>query len=146
MAFVSLTRLRVRSIGFLPPFLWHTLKTTRQARRSPGFLGGEILRESGNVYWTMTAWNDPASMNAFRTQGAHGAVMPKLLDWCDEAAVAHWHQPAAELPNWQQAHFIMTKDGRPSKVKHPSPAHLANEIPPPRVGRAEATLRPTRRK
>jgi hypothetical protein len=141
MALVSVTRLRVRSARYLLAFLWKALKTARQAQRTSGFLGGKLLRESNGAFWTMTAWEDGAAMNVFRTQGAHGGVMAKLLDWCDEAALVHWTQLTDALPSWQEAHYRMMKEGRPSKVKHPSPAQVAYEIPEPRVGRIERTLR-----
>jgi hypothetical protein len=141
MALVSVTRLRVRSARYLLAFLWKALKTARQAQRTSGFLGGRLLRESNGAFWTVTAWEDGAAMNVFRTQGAHGGVMPKLLDWCDEASVVHWSQMTDALPSWQEAHYRMMKEGRPSKVKHPSPAQVAYEIPAPRVGRMETTLK-----
>jgi hypothetical protein len=81
-------------------------------------------------------------MNAFRTSGAHRAAMPKLLDWCDEASVVHWNQEAAALPTWLDAHGRMVEKGKPSKVKHPSAAQVANQIPAPRPSRIEGTLRP----
>jgi hypothetical protein len=142
MAFISITRLRMRSVWYLAPFLWETMKITRQAQRTSGFLGGKLLRERNGAFWTVTAWEDGSAMNAFRTQGAHGGAMPKLLDWCDEAAVVHWSQLTDALPSWQEAHYRMMKDGRPSKVKHPSPAHLSHEIPEPRAGRVERVLQP----
>ncbi len=142
MALVSVTRLRVRSARYLLAFLWKALKTARQAQRTSGFLGGRLLRESNGAFWTVTAWEDGAAMNVFRTQGAHGGVMPKLLDWCDEAAVVHWTQLTDTLPSWQEAHYRMMKEGKPSKVKHPSSAQMAYEIPAPRVGRIELTLHP----
>ncbi len=142
MALVSVTRLRVRSARYLFAFLWKALKTARQAQRTSGFLGGRLLRESNGAFWTVTAWEDGAAMNVFRTQGAHGGVMPKLLDWCDEAAVVHWTQLTNTLPSWQEAHYRMMKEGKPSKVKHPSSAQTAYEIPAPRVGRIELTLQP----
>ncbi len=142
MALVSVTRLRVRSARYLFAFLWKALKTARQAQRTSGFLGGRLLRESNGAFWTVTAWEDGAAMNVFRTQGAHGGVMPKLLDWCDEAAVVHWTQLTDTLPSWQEAHYRMMKEGKPSKVKHPSSAQMAYEIPAPRVGRIELTLHP----
>lgn len=142
MALVSVTRLRVRSAWYLAPFFWRTMKITRQARRSSGFLGGRLLVEAKKVFWTLTAWEDGAAMNVFRTQGAHGGVMPKLLGWCDEAALVHWSQMTDALPSWQEAHYRMMKEGRPSKVSHPSPAQMAYEIPAPRVGRVETILKP----
>ncbi|HXL23145.1 MAG TPA: hypothetical protein VOA78_11805 [Candidatus Dormibacteraeota bacterium] len=142
MPFISVTRLHVRSLRYLPQFAWRTVQIVRQTKRASGLLGGKLLREARNALWTITAWQDEASMNAFRIASAHGAVMPKLLGWCDEASVVHWHQETPELPAWLDAHRRMVNDGRPSKVHHPSPAQLENRIPVPQPGRFELTLKP----
>ena len=142
MALVSVTRLRMRSAWYLVPFMWEAMKIMRQAQRTSGFLGGRLLVEAKRVFWTVTAWEESSAMNVFRTQGAHGGVMPKLLEWCDEASVVHWTQLTDTLPSWKEAHYRMMKEGRPSKVKHPSAAQVAYEIPEPRVGRIEQTLHP----
>ncbi|HTR48329.1 MAG TPA: DUF3291 domain-containing protein [Verrucomicrobiae bacterium] len=142
MVFVSVTRLRIRSIFFMPQFIWHAMRSQRQARRSAGFVAGRVMREANNAFWTLTAWEADAAMNAYRTQGAHRDAMPKLLDWCDEAALAHWTQESRELPSWQEAHERLVREGRPSKVRHPSPAHAAYQIPPPRPSRAQSTMTP----
>ena len=52
----------------------------------------------------------------------HGPAMRKLLEWCDEAALVHWTQEDEELPTWTEAHRRMLREGRPSKVNHPSEA------------------------
>ncbi|HTP44449.1 MAG TPA: antibiotic biosynthesis monooxygenase [Candidatus Acidoferrum sp.] len=143
MALVSVTRLRVRSFVYLLQFMWEAVSSGRQAEQSPGFLGGRLLRNPGNVFWTITAWEDAAAMNAYRTGGAHRRVMPKLLIWCDEAAVVHWNQESPEPPSWQEAHQHMLKEGKPSKVNHPSAPQLANHIPPPKASRIERTLKPS---
>jgi hypothetical protein len=31
------------------------------------------------------------------------AMRAQFLEWCDEAAVVHWHQQSAELPDWRTA-------------------------------------------
>jgi hypothetical protein len=142
MALVSVTRLRVRSLGYLLQFVWEAVRSARQAEQSPGFLGGRLLRNPENVFWTITFWEDAAAMNAYRTGGAHRRVMPKLLAWCDEAAVVHWNQESSELPSWQDAHQHMLKEGKPSKVNYPSLAHVANDIPAPKPSRIERTLKP----
>ena len=80
-------------------------------------------------------------MNAFRISGAHGAVMRKLLHWCDEASVVNWEQEKTDLPPWKEAHQRMVKHGRLSKVNHPSPGQLSNTIPEPVPGRAELKLK-----
>ncbi len=141
MPLISVTRLRVRSWSYFPQFVWQSLKSARQAERSPGFLGGRLLRNPKNAFWTMTAWKDESAMSAFRGSGAHGSVMRKLLDWCDEAAVVHWIQEASELPSWQDAHRRMVKEGRPSKVNYPSAGQTSNRIPAPEASRGELTLK-----
>jgi hypothetical protein len=145
MPFISLTRLRVRSWWYLPQFIWHALKTGRQAERSAGFIGGKLLREAKNTFWTVTAWEDESAMRAYRNAGAHRLVMPRLLDWCDEAALAHWNQDAQDIPDWQELHRRMVDMGRPSKVKYPSPAQVSNQIVAPRPGRIEKILEPAQR-
>ena len=142
MVFISLTRLRVRSLRFLPRFVWQALQSVRQAERASGFLSGKVLREARNAFWTITAWEDETAMRAYRNAGAHRGVMPRILDWCDEASVSHWTQESPELPDWQEAHRRMIETGRSSKVNHPSPAQIANQIAPPRPGRIEQTLKP----
>jgi len=142
MVFISVTRLRVRSWRFVPQFIWHALKTGRQVERASGFIGGRVLREARNAFWTLTAWEDETAMRAYRNAGAHRDVMPKLLEWCDEASVAHWSQDNLELPDWQESHRRMVEAGRLSKVKHPSPAQASNYIAPPRPSRIEQVLKP----
>jgi heme-degrading monooxygenase HmoA len=137
MAFISVTRLRIRSIFYLPQFVWHALKSERQAERSNGFLSGRVMRDKGNAFWTVTAWENEAAMRAYRGAGAHMKAMPKLLDWCDEASIAHWEQPGEELPAWADAHSRMAAEGRMSKVKHPSEAQLAKFIAAPTNGGTE---------
>jgi len=142
MPLISVTRLRIRSWRYFLPFVWQTSKSARQAERSAGFLGGRLLRNRKNTFWTLTVWQDEAAMNAFRSGAAHGRVMRKLLEWCDEAAVVHWRQETPDLPSWPDAHRRMMKDGWASKVSHPSAAHKSNQIPPPEPSRIEQALKP----
>jgi heme-degrading monooxygenase HmoA len=144
MAFISVTRLRVRSFLYLAGFLWDTAKSVRQVQRSSGFLGGRLLVKGPLVFWTMTVWQDEPAMNAYRTGGAHRRAMPKLLNWCDEAAVVHWTQQSPEIPAWQQAQQHMAEKGKLSKVNHPSPAQASEQIPAPRPSRVAQTLKPAR--
>ena len=144
MALISVTRLRVRSFIYLPQFFWDTFKAMRQTERSSGFLGGRRLINTKNVFWTVTAWKDEAAMNAYRTGGAHRSAMPKLLNWCNEAAVVHWTQESSEIPFWREVHQRMVEEGKPSKVNHPSPEHASKHIPAPEPSRIGRILKPTR--
>ena len=144
MALISVTRLRVRSLIYLPQFLWDTFKTKRQVERSSGFLGGRLLVNAKNVFWTMTAWKDQAAMNAYRTGGAHRRAMPKLLNWCNEAAVVHWTQESSEIPFWHEVQQHMTKDGKLSKVIIPRLLRRRIIFPGPEPSRIQRELKPRR--
>ena len=141
MPFISVTRLRIRSIRFLPAFALHALRTARQVRAAPGFRGGSILRDRNWALWTLTAWDGPESMRAYMGSGAHRAAMPHLQHWCDEASVVHWEEPGDALPSWPEADERMRALGRTSRVRHPSPQHATLSYRPPRFGGA-APLRP----
>jgi hypothetical protein len=73
------------------------------------------------------------------------AFMPKPLNWCDEAAVAHWTHYSAKLPSWLEAHRHVLLQGRLSKVNHPSPGQVLSQIPAPEPGHFRRTLAPASR-
>lgn len=132
MIFVSITRLRLRSGLYLLPFFWHTFTSTRQLTKRSKFIKGKTLLDKGLTFWTMTLWSAEADMRAYRNTDAHKKAMPKLQHWCSEASVAHWQQTGDDFPAWTEAHRHMQTEGRLSKVKHPSPCHSLQQIPPPR--------------
>ena len=123
MIHVSLTRLRIRSVFYMPPFAVYTMRSLQQVRRAPGFQSGKLLPDRDRTFWTMTAWDARESMKRYMTTGAHKAAMPKLMRWCDEASVAHWEQDGDNLPSWEEADRRMRANGRPSKVNRPSAQH-----------------------
>jgi hypothetical protein len=134
MPLVAITRLRVRSWRYLPIFFLQALRSARQAARAEGNLATRLLRDRRNTFWTATTWTTEAAMKAFMLSGVHRHVMRKLPDWCDEA-VAHWSQESTEPPTWAETYVRLQREGRRSKVNHPSPAHTAYEFPEPRLGR-----------
>jgi heme-degrading monooxygenase HmoA len=133
MPFISLTRLRLRSLRFLPFFAFHALKTTSQVRHAPGFQTGALLPDRSFTFWTMTAWDSQEDMRRYMTSGSHKTVMPRLMHWCDEASVAHWTQPEPALPTWEEADLRMRASGRASKVRNPSPHHESLTYRAPRT-------------
>ena len=130
MAFNSITRLRLRSLFTLAAFARETRAIAAQAAAAPGFLSGAVLAEGRLVFWTRTAWADEESMKAFRESGAHRASMPKLIEWCDEASVAHWQ--GEPEPDWDAIYARMVGEGRPSRVKRPTKAHQERRFAPMR--------------
>jgi hypothetical protein len=133
MPFISITRLRVRSWRFLPSFFVQAVLSARQARTAAGNLSVSVLRESGRVFWTRTLWQSESSMKSYMLVGPHRRVMPKLLKWCDEAAVAHWTNESSQPPDWQEVHRQLVSIGRPSKVLHPTEAQRLFQIPAPQI-------------
>ena len=132
---VAVTRLRIRALRYLPAFALQTLRSALQAKAAPGNVAVLVLGEAHRVFWTQTVWTDEAAMRAFMQAQPHRAVMAKLATWCDEAAVVHWTQDTSEIASWDDARQRMQRDGRPSKLRHPSPAHDQFQIAAPRIRR-----------
>jgi hypothetical protein len=132
MPFVSVTRLRVRSVRFLPLFAVHALRSLGQVKKSAGFQGGALLPDRHWTFWTMTAWDSQESMRQYMIEGSHRAAMPHLMHWCDEASVVDWDEPEDSLPEWPEADRRMRESGRASKVNLPSASHATLSYRPPR--------------
>jgi hypothetical protein len=123
MSFISVTRLRIRSVRFLPFFAVHALRSNQQVKAAEGFQGGSVLQDRGWTFWTMTAWDSQEAMRRYMLSGSHKKAMPHLMEWCDEASVVHWDREELELPDWAEADRRMRAMGRASKVRYPSAQH-----------------------
>lgn len=138
MSVVSLTRLRLRSLRTYPAFMWHTLASVRQLKRADGFLDGMLASEGRRAFWTFTVWTDEAAMLAFRDSSAHRTAMPKLLEWCDEAAVARYEHAGDHVPDCTDALAHMRSGYRLSHVRFPSrdqaAGRLSSTLSTPRPG------------
>lgn len=135
MPLIAITRLRVRSWKYLPAFLIAAFRSALQARRAKDNLAVSVLKEARHTFWTRSLGTDEAAMKDFMVSGAHRRIMPYLLEWCDEASVAHWTQDSAQEPTWEEVYQRMQHDGRRSKVNHPSDAHHRFAISAPIIGR-----------
>ena len=129
--YIAITRLRLRSVRYVIPFIVATMRSARQAKRSAGHVASDLLRDAHGAYWTRSVWDNEGSMRGFMTSGAHRQAMPKLLDWCNEAALVHWEQDSGQLPDWNEAHRRLIAQGRRSKVRYPAPAQETFDIPSP---------------
>jgi len=130
---VSITRLRVRCWRYVPQFLIQSLRAARQAERAAGSISVSVLRDTDRAFWTRTVWRDEMAMRAFMLSGVHRRIMAGLPEWCDEAALTHWVQDTSEPPSWADAHWRLQREGRRSRVSHPSEAHRRFEIREPRT-------------
>ena len=128
MPAISITRLELRGYRFLPSFFFHTFRSQKQVVAAPGYLAGGTGMESLRAFWTITGWQSLDAMRAFRNAGAHMKAMRRLIDICCAASYAHWEQDSSELPTLAQAHARMLTDGKPSKVRHPSPLQESGRV------------------
>ena len=133
MAFISVTRLRLRSALYLPKFFWHAIPSNIQARKAPGNLGLDALNDANFAFWTRTAWKDEASMRAYILAGAHGKAMRAFADMVCEGCTVHWEQEGTQLPTWQEGYKRLQESGHVSRVRNPSPGHATRTFPPPRA-------------
>lgn len=141
MPSVVVTRLRLRARRFLPQFAYYAWASVQQARRSPGFLKGQLFRGSDRLlvsdllygrhpsYWTMTMWRDREAVFGFRNRSPHREAMVKSPGWVQEASFVKWRQREERLPSPREAQKRMLQDGRLMSSDHPSEAHASGEIP-----------------
>lgn len=142
MTLVSVTRARVRSLWSLPAFALAAQASLSQARKASGFVAGSLAPDRAMTFWTLTVWTGEEAMRAYILSGAHRAAMPKFANWCDEASVVHWTQADEAEPTWSYAVDRMRREGRPSKVRRPSPDHQTMTFAAPRFA-AAAPIAPT---
>jgi hypothetical protein len=142
MTVVSVTRLHLRSMRFLVPFLIDTMRSGLQAKRSPGFRGGTLGNDAQFGAWTITLWDSEANMRGFRNSGIHAVAMRKLLEWCDEASYVHYATDESEEPSPGVAYKRLS-EGKTSKVNHPTPAQLEGRTVSAATPRFLLKLRPS---
>lgn len=134
MALISVTRLRLRTPEYGDAFFTAAIAAFEQAQATAGNLGGDVLADAGNVYWTRTAWHGREQMRAFVLAQPHLETMRQLGEWCDEATFVDWEQDDGELPDWTTSYDRLVASGQVAKLRHPSPAHQARDFPPPQAG------------
>ncbi len=117
---VSVTRLRLRSVWYLLPFMLWASRSQKQAAKTPGCVALDARKARGLTFWTRSVWKDEASLKSFMIAAPHRKAMPKLYRWCDEAAIGRWHTEAGSLPSWEEAEQRIVADGRLSQVESPS--------------------------
>ncbi|ARV60132.1 hypothetical protein BZZ01_17210 [Nostocales cyanobacterium HT-58-2] len=117
MFFVSSTYIQLKSPLYIPLVMFYLLRTALQVERASGKLNIRY-RYMDRKYWTLSLWQDEASMKAYRNQGVHRQVMPKLSKWSSEAGFVNWYQESAKLPDWQIVEKRMQETGRRQQFGH----------------------------
>jgi hypothetical protein len=131
MPVIVVTRLRLRDPVFFDEFFASAIAVVEQAKASSGNLGADVLAEANNTYWTRTAWQERALMDAFVGTEPHLSTMRRIDGWCDEATFVDWEQAGADFPDWQVSYERLLSDGQATNLTHPSDAHHARVFPAP---------------
>jgi hypothetical protein len=137
MYFVSITRLRIRSIFFLPRFLLANEASIKFIRKVNGFIAGKELIDKGFTFWTVTIWESGEAMKFFRNNDPHKTAMRNLPNWCNEAAYAHWTQEDDTIPPWPVLHQKLIEVGKLTKVKFPSAQQPTMNFRAPKWSKSE---------
>ena len=142
MPFISITRLKVKSILYILKFLMANEASVKDLVKIKGFLKGKELIDKNLTFWTLTMWTDDISMKTFRNSVPHRKAMQNLPTWCHEASYFHWTQPGTDLPAWHDASERLISEGKLTKVRNPTPRHLANTFPPIKWTKLERVFKP----
>ena len=141
MPFISVTRLRVKSLIFLFSFIRANEASVKELKSSSGLLMGEELIDKKLTFWTITLWEDEDSMKKFKGSLSHRNAMQHLPKWCNEASYHHWFQEESECPNWTTISDKLYSEGKLSKVRNPSNAQITNQFPPIQWTKSERRLK-----
>ena len=141
MPFISVTRLRVKSLFFLIPFMRANEASVNEIKVSKGLLKGKELIDKKLTFWTVTIWENEESMKKFRGSITHRNAMQQLPKWCNEASYHHWIQEDDEFPSWDIVSKKLYSEGKLSKVRNPSKAQIENQFPPIKWTKTERRLK-----
>ena len=118
--------------------------SVKQLLETEGFVTGKENVDKGLIFWTITMWNADADMKGFRNSPAHRKAMQMLPEWCNEATYTHWLQESGTLPDWNNIHERMIKDGVVSKLRNPSERHSSKSFPPVKWTKLERPFKPSK--
>jgi quinol monooxygenase YgiN len=95
MPIIVVTRLRLRDPSLLDEFFTHAAAVLEQAMKAEGNLGADALAEAHDAWWSVTAWQQRAQMDAYINTEPHRSTESLLDHLCDEASFVDWEQPCS---------------------------------------------------
>jgi hypothetical protein len=103
---VLASRLELPSLRLVPGFMRRALAVHRATRRADGAVGASLLAQpAAKVFWTLSAWEDEASLRRFVADPAHRDVMRRYRGTVRHATFTTWTVPAGSPlpPSWDEA-------------------------------------------
>jgi heme-degrading monooxygenase HmoA len=102
---VLLTFLPLQHGWKLPWFLLYTARVMKQLRTAKGLIGYSMLAKPlRKRFWTLSAWEDDASLNRFVHARPHKDIMTLMSPHMGKTEFVRWSVKAVEIPpSWNDA-------------------------------------------
>ncbi|WP_371481400.1 DUF3291 domain-containing protein [Kitasatospora sp. NBC_00315] len=102
---VMASRLEVRTLREVPRFFVKSLAAWRQLRTAPGAVGASLIAQPlRRTFWTLSAWEDRAALDAYVRAEPHRSIMTSLRGVMKDSVFTFWEAGAEELPiAWPEA-------------------------------------------
>lgn len=75
---IVVTELHVRSFWRFFEFVGLSIRSMKQAKRSPGVIHVSTGNKGWRIGYTLTAWENKEAMHEFKISGAHKKAMTKM--------------------------------------------------------------------
>lgn len=114
-AIVAITQAELGDDAQLRRAFWRNVdRVEASLARQPGFLGVSMRRRLlGDVAWTMTAWADEESLNAFVASAVHQRAIAEAFGGLAEAQFVRFEVARTDLPvDWSTALERLEAGGR----------------------------------
>ena len=100
-----LSYLPLDSAWSLPRLVLYSTRIQRQLRTSSGLIGYSLRAQvAAKQFWTLSAWEDAADLQAFVAAPPHVAVMKALASHMGATRFVRWNVKGSELPpRWDDA-------------------------------------------
>ena len=100
-----LSYLPLTSAWQLPRLVLYSTRIRRQLRTSLGLIGYSLrARPAAKQFWTLSAWEDEAALQAFVAAPPHLDIMKALAPYMGETRFIRWNVKGSELPlRWDDA-------------------------------------------
>ncbi|MEO9802979.1 MAG: hypothetical protein ABJF04_07015 [Reichenbachiella sp.] len=108
--YVSVTRLKLKSIWLLPKFVRQSNLISKQAKASPGILKVKLSNRWFRYFYTMTHWNSKEAMQQFMINGEHNEAMRQWSQFVTE--VKAYGYESDHPPKWKEARMMIENKGR----------------------------------
>lgn len=108
--YVSITRLKLKSIWLLPKFAKQSGKVAKQAKTSPGNIKTKLSNRWFKYFYTLTLWESQSDMQQFMIHGDHKVAMQQWSQVATEVRVLGYEAESA--PNWREVRKRIETEGR----------------------------------